>query len=86
MEFYSDGAGGMTFAGYSLFHTGKSGMYEGNRLLSNEAIRKQLSQYVPLEALTDLENCLKYKLSALVGTVYKGYLGVDMMILPVFGE
>ncbi len=55
-------------------------MYEGNRLLSNEAIRKQLSQYVPLEALTDLENCLKYKLSALVGTVYKGYLGVDMMI------
>ena len=80
MEFYSDGAGGVTFAGYSLFHTGKSGMYEGNRLLSNEAIREQLSQYVPSEALTDLENCLKYKLSALVGTVYKGYLGVDMMI------
>lgn len=80
MEFYSDGAGGVMFAGYSLFHTGKSGMYEGNRLLSNEAIRKQLSQYVPSKALADLENCLKYKLSALVGTVYKGYLGVDMMI------
>ncbi|WP_285828201.1 hypothetical protein, partial [Bacteroides acidifaciens] len=80
MEFYSDGAGELTFVGYSLFHTGKSGMYEGNCLLSNEAIRKQLSQYVPLEALTDLENCLKYRLSALVGTVYKGYLGVDMMI------
>ena len=27
MEFYSDGAGEVTFAGYSLFHTGKSGMY-----------------------------------------------------------
>lgn len=80
MEFYSDGAGELTFVGYSLFHTGKSGMYEGNRLLSNEAIRKQLAQYIPLEALTDLENCLKYRLSALVGTVYKGYLGVDMMI------
>ena len=80
MEFYSDGAGELTFVGYSLFHTGKSGMYEGNCLLSNEAIRKKLSQYVPLEALTDLENCLKYRLSALVGTVYKGYLGVDMMI------
>ena len=80
MEFYSDGAGELTFVGYSLFHTGKSGMYEGNRLLSNEAIRKQLAQYVPLEALMDLENCLKYRLSALVGTVYKGYLGVDMMI------
>lgn len=80
MEFYSDGAGELTFVGYSLFHTGKSGMYEGNRLLSNEAIRKQLAQYIPLEALMDLENCLKYRLSALVGTVYKGYLGVDMMI------
>lgn len=80
MEFYSDGAGELTFVGYSLFHTGKSGMYEGNCLLSNEAIRKKLSQYVPLEALMDLENCLKYRLSALVGTVYKGYLGVDMMI------
>ena len=80
MEFYSDGAGELTFVGYSLFHTGKSGMYEGNRLLSNGAIRKQLAQYIPLEALMDLENCLKYRLSALVGTVYKGYLGVDMMI------
>ena len=80
MEFYSDGAGEVTFAGYSLFRTGKSGMYEGNRLLSNEAIWKQLSQYVPSKVLTDLENCLKYRLSALVGTVYKGYLGVDMMI------
>ncbi|WP_289192833.1 hypothetical protein [Bacteroides acidifaciens] len=80
MEFYSDGAGELTFVGYSLFHTGKSGMYEGNCLLSNGAIRKKLSQYVPLEALMDLENCLKYRLSALVGTVYKGYLGVDMMI------
>jgi len=80
MEFYFDGAGELTFVGYSLFHTGKSGMYEGNCLLSNEAIRKQLAQYIPLETLMDLENCLKYRLSALVGTVYKGYLGVDMMI------
>jgi len=80
MEFYSDGTGEVTFMGYSLFHTGKSGMYEGNRLFSNEAIWKQLSQYIPSKVLTDLENCLKYRLSALVGTVYKGYLGVDMMI------
>ena len=80
MEFYSDGTGEVTFMGYSLFHTGKSGMYEGNRLLANEAIRKQLSPYVHSEVLADLKNCLEYRLSALVGTVYKGYLGVDMMI------
>lgn len=80
MEFYSDGAGEVTFAGYSLFHTGKSGMYEGNRLLSNRSIRGLLSQYVPLDALALLENRLKCRLSALIGAVYKGYLGVDMMI------
>ena len=80
MEFYSDGAGKVTLAGYSLFSTGRSGMYEGNRLLSNEAIRKRLSQYVPLEALTDLANRLICELSMLIGSVYKGYLGVDMMI------
>lgn len=80
MEFYSDGTGEVTFAGYSLFRTGKSGMYEGNHLLSCEAIRKQLSQYVPLEILTDLENYLECRLSALIGAAYKGYLGVDMMI------
>lgn len=80
MEFYSDGAGEVTFAGYSLFHTGKSGMYEGNRLLSNGNIRRLLSQYVPLDALVLLENRLKCRLSALIGSVYKGYLGVDMMI------
>ena len=80
MEFYSDGAGEVTFAGYSLFRTGKSGMYEGNYLLSNEAIRGKLSQYVPLGALTDLESRLKCELSKSVSFVYKGYLGVDMMI------
>lgn len=80
MEFYSDGAGKVTLAGYSLFSTGRSGMYEGNRLLSNEDIRKRLSQYVPSEVLTDLTNRLISELSMLIGTVYKGYLGVDMMI------
>lgn len=80
MEFYSDGAGEVAFAGYSLFRTGKSGMYEGNYLLSNDTIRRQLSQYVPLATLAVLERHLQCRLSLLIGTVYKGYLGVDMMI------
>lgn len=80
MEFYSDGAGEVSFAGYSLFRTGRSGMYEGNYLLSDEAIRNRLSQYVPLETLTTLESHLRHRLSMLIGTIYKGYLGVDMMI------
>lgn len=80
MEFYSDGAGAVAFAGYSLFDTGRSGMYEGNRLLSDEAIRERLSRYVPTKALTDLEGRLRERLVRWAGGVYRGYLGVDMMV------
>ena len=69
MEFYSDGTGEVTFMGYSLFHTGKSGMYEGNRLLSNEAIWKQISQYVTSKVLTDMKKRLKYKISTKVTNI-----------------
>lgn len=80
MEFYSDGTGKVVFAGYSVFHTGRSGMYEGNSLLSDEEIRKRLSKYVPLETLTNIMSRLTKELSTGVASGYKGYLGVDMMI------
>ena len=80
MEFWSDGKGGVTFVGYSLFRTGRSGMYEGNRLFTNEAICRYLCQYVPLEVLTALQRRLSLLLSERIGAFYKGYLGVDMMV------
>lgn len=80
MEFYADGEGKVIFAGYSLFHTGGSGMYAGNDLLPNEKIVRKLSEYVPSEELSRLKGCLEKELSALLGCSYRGYLGVDMMI------
>ncbi|MBR8720617.1 hypothetical protein IX307_001788 [Bacteroides pyogenes] len=86
MEFHSDGRGAVAFAGYSLFRTGGSGMYEGNCLLSNERIREKLSAYVPVGAIERLKVRLEEELSRLIGSVCEGYLGVDMMICHFPGE
>lgn len=80
MEFYADGRGRVVFAGYSVFHTGGSGMYAGNDLLSDEKILQKLSAYVPQEEFIRLRTRLEEELSALFGSFYHGYLGVDMMI------
>ena len=80
MEFHSSGDGRFNFIGYSQFRTGGSGAYEGNRLISNAAIEQNLSEYVPVGELDKLRNCLERELSLRFGSVYNGYLGVDMMI------
>lgn len=86
MEFYADGRGRVVFAGYSVFHTGGSGMYAGNDLLSDEKILQKLSAYVPQEEFIRLRTRLEEELSALFGSFYHGYLGVDMMICHFPGE
>ena len=86
MEFLSDGAGQVAFAGYSLFATAGSGGYEGNLLLSDAEIEQRLSQYVPCGALQELRLRLAEELTSLLGNSYAGYLGVDMMICHFPGE
>lgn len=83
MEFFIDGAGKTVFAGYSLFRTGGSGAYEGNVLLPDEEIERRLAGYVPREELRRLQTVLAEQLAVRFGSVYKGYLGVDMMICRV---
>ncbi len=80
MEFRIDEEGRAKFAGYSLFVTGAGGAYEKNLLLPDEEIERRLSAYVPSDALQDLRCRLEEELSSLVGTAYRGYLGIDMMI------
>ncbi|MEL5894944.1 hypothetical protein AAE250_15800 [Bacteroides sp. GD17] len=86
MEFYSDGQGTVRFAGYSLFTTNGKGAYLGNVLLPDNAIEQQLAEYVPLSALTQIREHLQSRLTALYGTLYTGYLGVDMMICKCAGD
>ncbi|MCD8032296.1 MAG: hypothetical protein LUF85_16100 [Bacteroides sp.] len=80
MGFYSNGKGQVAFCSYSLFHTNASGAYEGNELLSNAAIEQRLIRYIPSEVLRNVRQSLERELSLLYGTLYTGYLGVDMMI------
>lgn len=80
MEFYSSGDGQVSFVGYSQFRTGGSGAYESNLLAPDAVIEGNLSAYIPLEELYKLRSTLESELSYRFGTIYTGYLGVDMMV------
>ena len=80
MEFYSDGKGEVSFVGYSFFETSQSGFYEANHLMSDTEIETRLESYVPKIVIHQLRQQLQTELSDLIGSSYKGYLGVDMMI------
>jgi hypothetical protein len=78
MEFRIDD-GRVHFTSYSLFHSTSSGMYAGNRLLSDFSIEQHLSTYLPIGYLRDLIIELEHKLVSYF-PAYNGFLGVDMMI------
>lgn len=80
MEFHLNDTGEVSFVGYSLFKTNRSGAYEGNLLLPDEEVERRLSEYVPLSALRQLRLHLEKELTARYGGRYTGFLGVDMMI------
>lgn len=83
MEFHADGKGHVSFAGYSLFDTDEHGNYKGNFLLSDAAIVRSLTAWVSLHVLDRVREALLAELSVLLGSVYRGYLGVDMMICRI---
>lgn len=80
MEFYADGSGTVSFVGYSQFTTSPSGAYLSNQLQTNEQLEEVWSTYIPLEVLQKVRRRLEKELSALLGSHYVGYLGVDQMV------
>ncbi len=88
MEFYASGDGSpLSFVGYSSFVTDANGSYEGNLLMTDEAIEEELSAYVPRETLHMVRTRLQRVIGERVGARYRGYIGVDMMICrPSFDE
>lgn len=81
MLFYAQADGQICFAGYSLFETDAQGVYAGNKLLSNEAIRAELRRYISLEVLDKVQQKLTSVLGGLIDAFYTGFLGVDMMVV-----
>lgn len=81
MEFYSSGDGSpLIFVGYSSFVTDANGAYEGNRMMTDEAIEEDLTAFVPRDTLHQVCTCLQRLIGERVSTLYRGYIGVDMMI------
>lgn len=86
LEYQSDGQGNVSFIGYSLFDTDGRGAYSGNKLLSNEEIERQILCFVSLEAWQQICARLRQELAICYGGIYKGFMGVDMMICEVESE
>ena len=77
MEFESDGQGGISYCGLSLFHT-VNGAYVGNILATEQAKNEMLGRYLPAELLESVRQRIAGGLS--LGH-YRGPFGVDMMVV-----
>lgn len=80
MEFLVDGEGKITFEGYSLFHTNKKGAYISNYLGTQQSIEQHLSSKISIDLLEEIKEKLLLMLANKYASVYKGCIGVDMMI------
>ena len=72
---------GVSFVGYSLFDTDIRGIYKENVLAADEVIEKELSFYVDLSVFQQIREKLLHRLRLVADDIYRGYLGVDMMIV-----
>ena len=80
MEFISDGNGGIEFVGYSLFHTNIKGGYEYNYIDSQKNIENILTEKIAPPLLNNVKENLIKILSEKYSPLYKGCIGVDMLI------
>ena len=76
----------LSFVGFSLFETDSHGNYKQNVLISDKAIVRHLTAYVPYELIMQVRDQLLQSLSKMIGNGYHGYLGVDMMICESEGK
>ena len=71
---------GCFFRGYSLFSTTASGQYSGNQLLPDAEIEHRLARYIPVAQLNRVSVALEAALRQVCGDVYRGPIGVDMLV------
>jgi hypothetical protein len=80
LEFCSDGNGNLSYEGLSVFATNKRGVYQGNRLQLQSALREQLLKYISEEELLCVQEATTQVLRRIYANSYAGYMGVDMLI------
>lgn len=86
MEFMCDGQGNVTFEGYSLFRTNNKGGYLGNYIGAQDEINRQLTSNLPSSLLAEIKTNLIEILKDKYASLYKGCIGVDMLIYKENGE
>jgi hypothetical protein len=79
-EFYSDGKGNVRYEGLSIFETQEKGQFVGCMLNTQEALLQRLNEYIAPEDYMFLVEQVRSVLQEIVGNLYDGYLGVDMLI------
>lgn len=80
MEFYSDGAGNVSYEGISVFGTERQGSYSGNILGNQEYLRRQITMRVGDDIYNQIQEAVTVALKSVYGHIYRGYLGVDMIV------
>lgn len=80
LEFESDGKGTVRYEGLSVFNTLQSGAFEGNILGTQQALKKQLTNYISVEQLEIIIETVIKLLSESLGSIYKGNFGIDMLV------
>lgn len=79
MEFYSDGEGGISYLGLSLFHTA-NGAYTGNILATESTKRSMISAYLTETLLDIVREKICIGLGIVFNGKYRGPFGIDMMV------
>ena len=80
MEFESDGLGGVSYLGLSLFQT-RNGAYTGNIMAPEDEKMDMISRYVSVDLLEHIQKAICALLGPLYQGKYQGPFGVDMMIV-----
>ncbi len=80
MEFYSDGQGNVRYEGLSVFSTEERGSYTGNILEEQSAMLSRVARFTGEESCSRVREAVGTALRELYGSVYAGYIGVDMLV------
>jgi hypothetical protein len=86
VEFYSDGNGEVKYAGLSIFETQAQGQFVGCMLGDQTLLLQRLNEYISPEDYLFLVEQVRRVLQEQLGSLYTGFMGVDMMIYKTKDE
>lgn len=80
MEFSSDGNGNVCYEGLSVFNTEERGAYTGNILEEQSIMLQRITKFVDIEVFDRIQETVRTVLEKVYGNIYKGCIGVDMIV------